>query len=330
MRVGIYLDLRNPPAWRRPWAEHYKRSLELVEEAERLGAHSVWLSEHHLFEDGYLPQPLTFAAALAARTNRMRIGTAIMLPALRQAVHTAEEAAIVDILSNGRLDLGFGVGYRVPEYEAFGADLSRRYETFEERVVEIRALWTSGVVTPPPVQQPIPMWGGFFGPRGARMAGRLGMGLLSASPDIHDHYRAGLREGGHGPERFRVAQHWGLIVADDPEAAWPRIKPHLAYQWDSYGRYMVEGTGAPALPPTDADAMRLAGPNALPAFFQILTADEAVAFIKGLAETSPLEEIFFWASVAGMPADLEERHVELVCSTVRRAVADAGPAKVAC
>src|ERR1700674_3649137 len=125
MNVGIYLDLRNPPAWRRPWADHYARSLELCERADRLGADSVWLSEHHFFEDGYLPQPLTFAAAIAARTRHVRLGTAVLLPALRQPAQLAEEAAIVDLISDGRLDLGVGVGYRVPEFAAFDADIGR-------------------------------------------------------------------------------------------------------------------------------------------------------------------------------------------------------------
>ena len=65
MNVGVYFDLRNAPGWRQDPARLYGYTLELCEEAERLGAHSVWLSEHHLFDDGYLPQPLTFAAAVA-------------------------------------------------------------------------------------------------------------------------------------------------------------------------------------------------------------------------------------------------------------------------
>src|SRR5271154_6108597 len=119
MRVGLYFDLRNPPMWAQDAARLYGFTLEMCEEAERLGASSVWLSEHHFFEDGYLPQPLTFAAAIAARTSRIHIGTAILLLALRPAIQIAEEAAIVDILSNGRLELGVGVGYRVPEFEGF-------------------------------------------------------------------------------------------------------------------------------------------------------------------------------------------------------------------
>src|SRR4029079_333378 len=78
-KVGLYLDLRNPPASRQHWHRLYDFTLELCEEAERLGADSVWLSEHHLFEDGYLTQPLTYAAAIAARTSRVRIGTAVVI-----------------------------------------------------------------------------------------------------------------------------------------------------------------------------------------------------------------------------------------------------------
>ena len=81
MKVGLFFDLRNPPEWRRPWTEHYARTLELIEGAEAKGADAVWFSEHHFFEDGYLPQPLTMAAAVAARTTRVRIGTAITVAA---------------------------------------------------------------------------------------------------------------------------------------------------------------------------------------------------------------------------------------------------------
>src|SRR2546422_471508 len=101
MRVGIYFDLRNPPAWRRPWADLYAASLALVEDAEGRGIDAVWLTEHHFFEDGYLPQPLTFAAAVAARTRKVRIGTAVLLAPLRSALQIAEEAAVVDTLSAG-------------------------------------------------------------------------------------------------------------------------------------------------------------------------------------------------------------------------------------
>src|SRR5215207_8184755 len=152
MDVGVYFDLRNAPGWRQDPARLYAYTLELCEEAERLGAHSVWLSEHHLFDDGYLPQPLTFAAAVAARTTRVRIGTAVLLAPLHSAAEIAEQVAVVDLVSNGRVDLGLGAGYRVPEFELFGADISRRYGLTDGRVRELRALWAEGRVTPAPVQ----------------------------------------------------------------------------------------------------------------------------------------------------------------------------------
>ena len=92
----------------------------MCEEAERLGAHSVWLTEHHLFDDDYIAQPLVFAAAIAARTRRVRIGTAIVIAPLHSPVEIAEQSALVDVVSGGRLDLGLGAGYRVPEYELYG------------------------------------------------------------------------------------------------------------------------------------------------------------------------------------------------------------------
>jgi alkanesulfonate monooxygenase SsuD/methylene tetrahydromethanopterin reductase-like flavin-dependent oxidoreductase (luciferase family) len=317
MDVGIYLDGRNPPQWARPWPEHYARTLELVEEAERLGVASVWCSEHHFFEDGYLPQPLTLAAAIAARTSSIRIGTAVLLAALRPAVHVAEEAAMVDILSNGRLDLGVGLGYRVPEYEGFGRSFDRRFAQTEAVLREVVRLWADGAVTPPPVQHPVPLWGGFFGPRGARLAGELGAGLLALDPALMAPYREGLVAGGHDPASARCAAVVNLVVADDPEAAWPRIRPHLQYQWDSYHRYSVEGTGAAAPPPIDPERWVTPRADGTPARFAVCTPTDAAAHVRALTDGLPVTQVYLWASIAGMPDDLVERHVTLLGTELR-------------
>ena len=200
MRIGIYLDLRNPPEWRRPWPDFYRQSLDLAGQAEEWGADSVWLSEHHFFEDGYLPQPLTFAAAVAARTRRIRIGTAVVLAPLRLAVQIAEEAVVVDQISNGRLDLGLGAGYAYDEFEAY----RRRpvQAVHHHRPASAGSAGAAGrrcKVTPPPVQSPFPIWLGYNGPQGARRAGRLGCGLLSINPASVAPYTEGLAEGGPPP-----------------------------------------------------------------------------------------------------------------------------------
>ena len=69
LQVGLFVDGRNPPEWRRPWAEHYERLVDIAAEADGLGADCIWLTEHHGFEDGYLTQPLVLAAAIATRTR---------------------------------------------------------------------------------------------------------------------------------------------------------------------------------------------------------------------------------------------------------------------
>src|SRR5262249_27142806 len=140
MRLGIYLDLRNPPRWRVPWADLYRDAIDLVADAEGRGAEAVWLTEHHGFEDGYLSQPLALAAALAVRTRALRIGTAVLLAPLRHPLHIAEEAALVDVLSAGRLELGLGAGYVRPEFQAFGVDEAHRYRTTEACVRRLQAL----------------------------------------------------------------------------------------------------------------------------------------------------------------------------------------------
>jgi alkanesulfonate monooxygenase SsuD/methylene tetrahydromethanopterin reductase-like flavin-dependent oxidoreductase (luciferase family) len=325
MNVGIYADLRNPPGWRRPWQEHYARTLERIAWAERLGIGSIWLTEHHLFEDGYLPQPLTFAAAVAARTTRARIGTAVLLAPLRPALQIAEEAAVVDLVSGGRLELGLGAGYRIPEFQAFGADPESRFAALYERVREVRRLWGEGRCTPPPLQDPVPLWLGVMTPRGARMAGRLGTGLLWLDERLLEPYREGLAEGGHDPGSGRMSGLANVILADDPEEARARIQPHLAYQRESYARYGAEGRepeARAALPPTLAGgghprrARREPPAHARPPRLHVLSPDEAVPLLRAWLEPLPVAHVFLWDSIAGMPDDLADRHVELVATTL--------------
>ena len=317
MRLGLYFDLRNPAPWARPWPEVYGRALDLVVEAERLDAGSVWFSEHHLFADGYLPQPLTFAAAAAARTSRVRIGTAVLVAALRPAVVVAEEAAVIDQLSGGRLELGIGAGYSVPEYELYNTDITKRYGLTDAAVAEIRRLLDGGIVTPPAAQNPFPIWLGYQGPQGAKRAGRLGVGLLSLDRALLDPYLEGLVEGGHDPATARTGGMLDIIVADDPEAAFERILPHYAHQLNSYRAAAVAGTGRDAPKEITVDKLRsgAAQKGQIPGL-RVLTPTDAVAAIRDATEGAPVEHVYLWASVAGMPDDLVERHVELTCTQV--------------
>ncbi len=321
VKLGLFFDLRNPEPWARPWPDVYARTLELVERAEDGGLASVWFTEHHLFADGYLPQPLTFLAAVAARTRRITLGTAVLLGALRPAPLIAEEAAVVDQLSGGRLQLGIGAGYSPREYELYGKELSRRYGLTDAAVAEVRRLLDDGIVTPPPAQRPFPIWLGYQGPQGARRAGRLGVGLLSLDRSLLEPYREGLAEGGHDPASARTGGMLDVVVADDPEAALERILPHHLHQANTYAECAVAGTGvAPRVLTAEKVLSRRTGPGSVPGL-RVLTADEAADAIREATDGTPAEHVYLWASVAGMPGDLVDRHLELLCTEVAPALA---------
>jgi alkanesulfonate monooxygenase SsuD/methylene tetrahydromethanopterin reductase-like flavin-dependent oxidoreductase (luciferase family) len=325
MNVGIYFDLRNPRQWTTNPTRLYGFTLEMCEEAEALGCPSIWLSEHHLFPDGYLSQPLTMAAAVAARTRRCRIGTAIVIAPLHHPVELAEQAAVVDILSGGRLDLGLGAGYRVPEFELYGADISRRYTLNDMRVGELRRLW-DGVVTPGPVQSRLPVWLGYQGPKGALRAGRMGENLLSADPSLWDPYRAGLVDGGHDPATGRMAGGLNAWVSDDPERDWPVVSKYVAHQFDSYREHMVEGTDQPVPKPVDPDRLLTRPPFQSPlGYFMLGTPENLAGRIAGVTHGAPVDTVFIFASIGGMPEDLVARHVRTICGRLAPLLADHDP-----
>lgn len=330
MRVGIWSDMRNPPPWRRPWHELYGKTLERIEEAERLGLDAIWVTEHHFFEDGYLSQPLAFAAAIAARTRRMRIGTAIMLAPLRPALDIAEQAALVDVISDGRLELGLGAGYRVPEFKAFGVDMADRFPLLEDRLREIRRLWDEEVIVPGPVQARLPMWVGANGKRGARMAGRLGDGFMWLDREIVAAYLKALDEAGHDGSLARVSGSVNVIVSSDPERAWDLVAPHLVYQWETYARYGAEGAEkADSLvvhqaADLKAEDMRSEGPEMLMPRFDVVTPEELVRRLRIWLADMPVQDVYLWDSIAGMPDDLADEHVRLLAEEVAPHVRDLG------
>ena len=314
MKVGLYFDIRNPRSWRQDPARLHAFTLEVIEEAEHLGADSIWLSEHHLYSDDYVAAPLTFLAAAAARTSRIRLGTAVVLAPLHHAVDIAEQAAMVDLISGGRLELGLGSGYRIPEYELFGADPRRRYAQTDAKAKQIRRLLSPGGVLPQPVQAHVPIWMGYQGPQGARRAGLLGEHLLSADARNWAHYRDGLRAGGHDVGRGRMAGWVNAWVSDDPEADWPTVRVHMAHQFDTYAMHGVERTGQPAPRPIDPDLIRAGAPDSLLGYFWCDVPQMVAAKINDYTAGAPVDTVLIFASLAGMPESSVVRHVHAICT----------------
>ena len=111
MQVGTILGFQNPDRWRTAWPQVYADGLRFAAEADELGLDEVWLTEHHFADDGYCPALLPVAGAIASRTRRIRIGTKVLLMPFHNPLRLAEDAAVVDLLSAGRLDLGIAAGY---------------------------------------------------------------------------------------------------------------------------------------------------------------------------------------------------------------------------
>jgi alkanesulfonate monooxygenase SsuD/methylene tetrahydromethanopterin reductase-like flavin-dependent oxidoreductase (luciferase family) len=142
MRFGIFSVVDHyPKELPRTSAELYGELLEQVEAAEALGFESFWIAEHHFHEYGGIPRPPVWMAAAAERTSRIRLGSAVVVLPFDNPLRTAEDYAMVDILSGGRLNLGVGSGYLKHEFAGFGLDAEQRRERFDEALdIMLRAL----------------------------------------------------------------------------------------------------------------------------------------------------------------------------------------------
>ena len=323
MRLGIAFDLRNPRPWRRPWPEHYAASLEVIEEAERLGLDIVKVAEHHGFEDGYSPQPLTFLAAAAARTKRIGLATGILIAPLHKSVEVAEQAAVVDGISGARLEMAFGGGYARSEYELYGVNIKQRFRLLEQRVVEVRELWSTGRATPVPERGEIPIWLGVTGPRGAEIAGRLGTGLFTLKSETWPAYRATLTEAGHAPSVARAGGALQAILSEDPERDFRALAPRIKHNGDTYLHARFAGSGEPTPPLMDVKNLLASGEMRSSPWvgYGVLTPDEAAAQVIALGDEnralSDVDVVYIQVSPSGVIDDIARRNVELVANELK-------------
>ena len=130
MDIGTFLLMQSPGG--RPSQEVYARGIEQAQAAESLGYRNMWLGEHHFSTYGYLSRPCQFASYIAAKTTKLRVGTAVIVVPLHHPLLIAEEIALLDILSGGRLDIGLGRGYQRYEFERFGLQLDAGGQRWDE------------------------------------------------------------------------------------------------------------------------------------------------------------------------------------------------------
>ena len=216
--------------------------LDLMQAAEGLGFTSVWAAEHHFGDYGICPSAQLALAAVARTTKTLRLGTGIVVLPFHNPIRVAEELAFVDAISNGRLDVGLGRGYRAKEMRGFGVDSSETREIFRESIDVILQAWTQDRVNfsgkyfqiedlelrPKPVQQPHPRtWVGSLSPETFELVGRLGANLLFTPrftpeedvPAEIENYRRAVRAAGQDPSTKRVGALRFIYVSDSTEQA---------------------------------------------------------------------------------------------------------------
>lgn len=226
--------------------------------AEDLGYSSVWIPESHFGDESSLPQPLLILAAIAARTQRIRLGTSSYLLPFRHPVRVAEEVGVLDQISNGRVILGVGRGFRKPLFRAMGIAPGTKRAHFENTLATLLRLWSGepaaeprAYVRPLPVQRPHPpIWVAAFGPKGLAQAAHFGFPYLASPIEALERLQANqrLHRAGLPPEidadSLAVPAIRSLFVSERPEAL-RRVREGLAAQ----ARAIAERVGA-ALPHT--------------------------------------------------------------------------------
>ncbi len=257
LRFGVVHDFRSPPGSSVALPEIYAQVLEQVELVDQLGLDLVWFTEHHFLDDGHLPNFVPVAGAVAARTKRVRISTDICLAPFAQPLRLAEDLAVLDNLSGGRMELGLGMGYAPHEFRAFGVPQSRRVSLTEELVEILRLAWSGErftfhgkrhhiddvAVFPKPVQPGgPPLWIAGMSEASAERAARYGTHLLpqGARSVVLDPWRDRLIEAGRDPGDYRVGIIRSCLVTDDPERDWAPIKAAERYRMSVYGRFFAE------------------------------------------------------------------------------------------
>lgn len=314
--IALRYDLRLPPFATHSHADAYAACLDQCAWAEATGAADmVVLSEHHGVEDGFMSSPVTLAAAIAGRTKRLRINIAAALLPLHDPVRLAEQMAVVDLVSPGRLSLVAGLGYRQEEFDMAAVDRTQRGKLLDEYVGVLRHAWSGEAfewrgrtvrVTPTPAQAPMILIGGST-PIAARRAARLRCGFFPAIGDraLVDVYNAECAKYGFTGFASLPGGPGFVHVSDDPARDWPVIAPHALYDAQSYHSWQTSDQRSQVH--TDAqtlDELQRSG------VYKVVTPDECVALARSVG-TLVLHPL-----MGGMPPALGWRGLELFASDV--------------
>jgi alkanesulfonate monooxygenase SsuD/methylene tetrahydromethanopterin reductase-like flavin-dependent oxidoreductase (luciferase family) len=294
MEISLLNAIRNLPSKAYALKDVYADYISDCVLAEELDFTSAWFGEHHFRECQWTGSPMLVAANVAARTEKLRVGTAVALLPFHDPIRVAEDAAITDILSGGRFDLGVGPGSQYEEFVTFGVDPAEMNKRAWESIDWVRRAFTETgefshkgafydipnmTMTTKPVQDPLPVWWGGMGPRNQKRAAERGLNFIGP---FNPGYDAHLIAAGRNPADHQVALMQMLCVADTTEKAWDIVGDGLEYFVNFYElRKDLHGE----LPPPDrrvtVDMLRSGNAGFWSA--AVGTPDDVLAALKPLA-----------------------------------------------
>jgi alkanesulfonate monooxygenase SsuD/methylene tetrahydromethanopterin reductase-like flavin-dependent oxidoreductase (luciferase family) len=275
----------------------YGAAVEQSAWADRHGFTSVTVMEHHATTDGYLPSPIVLGSAIAGVTKAVDIRLSLILLPLYDPLRAAEDLAVLDLVSEGRLRLTVGLGYRSEEYDQFGVNIKRRPSLMEEAVEALKLAWTGDPfefrgrtvrILPRPAQRPRPAIAmGGASPASARRAARIADAYQPLAPRLYEIYLEELQALGKPlPDPLPRSTSGGgvyVFVAEDPDLEWSLIGPHAAHDTNEYARWIGGRRGTFAAV-ENLDELRTTGN------YRVLTPDECVAHARehGVVTFKPL------------------------------------------
>ncbi|MEO6717757.1 MAG: LLM class flavin-dependent oxidoreductase [Novosphingobium sp.] len=274
INISLGFDMRAPD-WGAPRAELYKSAVEMAQFADGIGIASINLMEHHGSDDGYLPQPFTLAAAMAAVTKSINFSLGAVILPLHDPVMVAEQIAVLDLISGGRIRVIFGAGYVPSEFAMFQTSTKDRAKRLDAGIeIILRALRGERFefegrpvfIRPLPTRDPreIIMAGGAV-PASARRAAKFDIGLGPMNPETADLYVEECRKLGREPRTyFRPVPGMplGVHLCEDPEQGWQAIERHAVHVITEYAKWAGqegEASNSPFKGLTDPTVLRKAG-----------------------------------------------------------------------
>ena len=320
LRFGVAFDFRNPPGSGVSLPQIYAQCLQQIRAVDRLGYDSVWITEHHFVEDGYVPSFVAAAGAVAAITQRVSISSNVLLMPFHHPIRLAEDLSVLDNLSNGRMMLGVGLGYAHHEFRAFGVERRHRVSLTEEGIQILRHAWNeerftfSGkryafedvAVRPQPVQAGgPPLWIAAMSEAGARRAARLGAHILPQGrrhvvlePWYEELAARGARVGD-----FRVGILRPFIVTTERKAVAAEVNKGERYRLSIYADWLSEAGDQEILHSSPA-------PDAIPQNLIIGGPDEIGDEIEAFVTRFGITDLITWGTSPGVAPEIFSESLE--------------------